>query len=641
LEIEKGTKEITKDMIVGDVSQIIIPNSVVAIGPDAFRGSTKIEKIVIPQSVLEIGGGAFRDCTGLKHIMFSSLVVPPVKKMKIGDGAFRHCTSLIHVPFTNIIGRIGEEAFFQCSSMRSVEIRFSVEKIGAGAFEECTNLQTVRISTPIVEIEDRTFQGCVALKEISIPDSIRKIGADAFRGCGQLKHIDIPDSLLEIGNHAFHDCSQLEMINIPDTVEKIGMEAFAGCVRLTTVVAPTRFHSHFHHANFTVYGTQKRSQQKRFVRGQQLVYKGHVVEYDGRNDGTGVIVLFKQKIRGEEETIRKLLQDKTHLFPYVLTNEYKTKTSHSPVQNRGEVAELFSGIRQEDKETIEKSFIVNKDEIILSLLVDEKDLDVHSNKTECTTNRLVQFTGTCYMNSVLNALFMPVEIRNMIFQSDKEKSHLTPYQMRKHNSSYSIQHIFYSLVHILKQGKIVYDQSLIDELAYKIKRQYLIYHKDLYEDKNKADGGFPILTLSILFDSLHLHCGTCKYDENGRVVIENNENRDYDLLMCQCDEGGKVERTLTYGGRTYILRSGIINVSFQRKDEEVQHSITGYICKDKREEEVEYIFDSNNYIVKDIWIEEKNRFKNYKKLANNTYAQTKWIKLVSTIYVREEIQPTS
>lgn len=87
------------------VSTIIIPDSVLNIGPNAFRGFSKLRTVVIPDSVETIGDNAFENCVSLE-----SIVIP------------------------NGIKRIGVKAFYECRALNSVKISSSVESIGIDAF---------------------------------------------------------------------------------------------------------------------------------------------------------------------------------------------------------------------------------------------------------------------------------------------------------------------------------------------------------------------------------------------------------------------------------------------------------------------------------------------------------------------------
>ncbi|MCM1268751.1 MAG: leucine-rich repeat protein [Bacteroidales bacterium] len=69
----------------GNGGEVSIPASVKKIGPEAFRGLSKVTAVQIPDSVTEIGEGAFEDCDKLERIEGGEGLV------KICDRAFAGC----------------------------------------------------------------------------------------------------------------------------------------------------------------------------------------------------------------------------------------------------------------------------------------------------------------------------------------------------------------------------------------------------------------------------------------------------------------------------------------------------------------------------------------------------------------------
>ena len=100
----------TNELITGCVNTVI-PNSVTAIGENAFCGIEALTSIHIPDSVTSIGAGAFAFCFGLT----GDLTIPN-SVTTIGSGAFFQCSGF---DGTLTIGEgvtyIGDEAFRKCS----------------------------------------------------------------------------------------------------------------------------------------------------------------------------------------------------------------------------------------------------------------------------------------------------------------------------------------------------------------------------------------------------------------------------------------------------------------------------------------------------------------------------------------------
>lgn len=69
-------------------TSVTLPNSLTAIGDNAFEGCNALTSITIPNSVTGIGNDAFRNCTALTNVTISNKVT------SIGNYAFFQCTAL-------------------------------------------------------------------------------------------------------------------------------------------------------------------------------------------------------------------------------------------------------------------------------------------------------------------------------------------------------------------------------------------------------------------------------------------------------------------------------------------------------------------------------------------------------------------
>lgn len=116
----------TNELITGCVNTVI-PNSVTAIGENAFCGIEALTSIHIPDSVTSIGAGAFAFCFGLT----GDLTIPN-SVQTIGSGAFFQCLGF---DGTLTLGEgvtyIGDEAFRKCSHFsRAVSLATTPAELG-------------------------------------------------------------------------------------------------------------------------------------------------------------------------------------------------------------------------------------------------------------------------------------------------------------------------------------------------------------------------------------------------------------------------------------------------------------------------------------------------------------------------------
>ncbi len=209
----------------------------------AAFGCEKLSSILVPQSVVALGKEAFANCTGLTSATLTDGVE------RIGYAAFSGCGALAQLTIPNSVKRIGDQAFYGCGQIQAATIPAFVipliaktnlekvvvtngEKIETAVFSGAEKLATVILPDSITAIGDSAFSGCRSLKGIELPRGVREIGESAFSGCG-LEEIALPEGLEEIAQNTFSSCASLRSIVIPDSVTQIGNSAFSGCVRLT------------------------------------------------------------------------------------------------------------------------------------------------------------------------------------------------------------------------------------------------------------------------------------------------------------------------------------------------------------------------------------------------------------------------
>ena len=121
------------------ITSIILPDSIIWIGMDAFANFVALKKIVIPSSVIGIACCAFSCCGELEEI-----TIPDSVK-------FIDCA-----------------AFGYCKKLQKITIPDSVEHIEFLAFNNCSGLTSVTIGSGIREIGQEVFLGCDKLTEINI-----------------------------------------------------------------------------------------------------------------------------------------------------------------------------------------------------------------------------------------------------------------------------------------------------------------------------------------------------------------------------------------------------------------------------------------------------------------------------------------
>jgi hypothetical protein len=152
------------------LTSVKLPENLIAIGNQAFRGSSGLKNaLIIPDSVTSIGEYAFAGCTALPSVNLS-------KSLKtIGDYAFQNCNTIKTLTIPNTVTSIGLYAFQNCSKLTSLTLGSEVGAIGASAFSGCTVLaEIINLRTVPVIITDDVFAG------VNKTTCELKISTDAF-----------------------------------------------------------------------------------------------------------------------------------------------------------------------------------------------------------------------------------------------------------------------------------------------------------------------------------------------------------------------------------------------------------------------------------------------------------------------------
>lgn len=238
----------------GNDKDVVIPDEVYWINPEAFMDNTSMETVQIPDHVTTIGGGAFYDCKNLKEIVIPDSVTT------IGDNAFEGCSRLKKVVLPKGLTSIGKNVFMDCASLTDIALPKGLLSIDSNAFRGCTSLKSLKLPDTLTQIRLGAFAGCSSLESIVIPDGITAIPEDVFNGCAALKKVTLPKGVKKISTRTFWGCSSLKTINlpkgitviedaafnfagltsvtIPDTVETIGDYAFGSNKNLKSIVIP-------------------------------------------------------------------------------------------------------------------------------------------------------------------------------------------------------------------------------------------------------------------------------------------------------------------------------------------------------------------------------------------------------------------
>ena len=194
------------------------------------------ENTVIPDEILEIGYNAFKGCSKLTSITL------PEGLTRIGSSAFES-TGLISITIPESVTEIGSYTF-SATELSSIRIPKNVKYIGSGAFSY-TSLWEIEVDSDNQWYDSR--YDCNAIIKTSnnelivggrntiIPDDVTSIGDDAFKGAKGIESIEIPINVTSIDSYTFSNSSlkSIKIWNVDDWF--YGQGAFYGCDELTSI----------------------------------------------------------------------------------------------------------------------------------------------------------------------------------------------------------------------------------------------------------------------------------------------------------------------------------------------------------------------------------------------------------------------
>ena len=219
-----------------NIKSVILPNTLTAIGTQAFWGSSLVS-ISIPASVEEIRGSAFFGCSSLKTVTFEK-----GSKLKTVAG-FSHCTSLTTIEIPARVETIGQYAFNDCTSLHTVtfEKGSKLKTIGSDVFLNCTSLTMIEIPASVETIEDQAFEGCSLLATVTFEKGSQLKTVDGFSNCTALTTVDMSacTQVTRIEYRAFYEDSKLQLFKIGTrTPPSCGRNVFTGINSYSVLKVP-------------------------------------------------------------------------------------------------------------------------------------------------------------------------------------------------------------------------------------------------------------------------------------------------------------------------------------------------------------------------------------------------------------------
>ena len=261
-KIRKGVKVICHDAFnSSQIENIVMPDSLLLIGAQAFWGCKSLKEINIPNKVYRIGTQAFWGCSRLERIAI------PDSVNYIDPMAFGGCDMLTTCILPSNLDILEEDLFGFCGSLTNITLPVKLESINRNVFWNCNNLQSLILPKHLVEIKENPFRSsgiteircdtasfifensllmsadrkeliaCLTKKKyVSVPSSIETIKSHAFNGCSSIEQIFLPEGLTVIEDYAFSECESLTALVVPYSVKKVCRGFLSECPKLKQLI---------------------------------------------------------------------------------------------------------------------------------------------------------------------------------------------------------------------------------------------------------------------------------------------------------------------------------------------------------------------------------------------------------------------
>ena len=246
--------------------RLVLPDSLVTIGNEAFYGLPSVNKITIGDAVTSIGTNAFFvDTTEKITTMLSSN--NSVATEYNWDGDNRLVCGYILNTAGDLFGNLDSNGILNITGTGTVldkklsdvlggdcamlyGLNFDTNTIEEICADWCNNLKgyvsgkavkyfdnlagTLVLPNNLKIIGDNAFSHCNGFTgDLIIPDSVTTINSSVFYMCSFNGTLTLGNHLTTIGANAFYFCDFTGTLILPDTISSIGSGAFNGCLGFT------------------------------------------------------------------------------------------------------------------------------------------------------------------------------------------------------------------------------------------------------------------------------------------------------------------------------------------------------------------------------------------------------------------------
>lgn len=238
------------------VRSILCSDTLISIGPCAFRENDALERIVFPRAVDEFDSHWVRSCHALVSVKLPGSLerigprvfdIPSLKELIIGPGTrkaepgtfAKSALEAIAVDAENpylstdgiaLYAQQGRKLVALARPVPSYAVAAGCEQIAKKAFSSFSEVEEVVLPQGLLGIGEFAFSR-TGIREFVAPATLREIRDKAFFECERLAQATLNEGLLAIGDNAFSGTA-LEELEAPASLERMG-EAVAARTAVT------------------------------------------------------------------------------------------------------------------------------------------------------------------------------------------------------------------------------------------------------------------------------------------------------------------------------------------------------------------------------------------------------------------------
>ncbi len=185
------------------------------------------ERIVVPERVENPNTGVTYRVTGLREYAlendpYLSEVVLPETIVAIGTQAFSSCEKLTHLDLPNSVSSIGQNCFAESGLTGEFVVPANVKVLECATFRNTTITKlSFAEGSRLDSISDQSIFFMFELEELELPTGLRAIAYAGISSCPRLKKANLPEGLVKLDPMVFTGCPVEELV-IPSTLVEIG-----------------------------------------------------------------------------------------------------------------------------------------------------------------------------------------------------------------------------------------------------------------------------------------------------------------------------------------------------------------------------------------------------------------------------------